>query len=472
MCTKFIILYFNNCCIHGFNYVVKQKLMFFERVLWFSLVAVSIYFCFIVCFSSVDRYLTKSTHIGVEKNYLFWNTAVPSLTVCPSDRLDITLFDDYCRQKDIEGSEKEAFWDFIENLANSTYMNFQNIPGDDEVDKVIKKLGLKPKHYMELIYNLTFDGTFEASERLRIRCYDGPTKIQVRQVLTEWGLCYLGSSDLGQEYSSRYLIFGEYPKYNKYQQSPEILKYMVGGFFDDNVQYTLLGFTSSAVFSFVHSAFDVMKVDTGSEYAKEGIFYDVFSEEIISEENLKTETTIAMRKCRFHHESNLTHFPFYTKNICLQECRINLAYERCKCIPHFYPNLIAKPKPVCDYKTLRSCFPRYSNLFLKLYDKDDQLKKPFPCYCEQNCYDASVTTKATNSLSGSKNLLGSIGGHVQVKSWPQRRLKRQVIFSMTDLLVSIGGTAGFFLGFSFLGLVEFVYFFTLRLFWQILGYTI
>lgn len=35
--------------------------------------------------------------------------------------------------------------------------------------------------------------------------------------------------------------------------------------------------------------------------------------------------------------------------------------------------------------------------------------------------------------------------------------------------VSIGGTASFFTGFCVLGLIEVVYFFTIRLFWHVLG---
>lgn len=86
-------------------------------------------------------------------------------------------------------------------------------------------------------------------------------------------------------------------------------------------------------------------------------------------------------------------------------------------------------------------------------------------------------------------LLGSLGSTVLIKFWPKNLIKRQVIFSFTDLLgkspnspksyesvtelritVSIGGTAGLYLGFSVLGLVEFIYFFTMRLPWHIYGY--
>ncbi|XP_016974859.2 acid-sensing ion channel 5 [Drosophila rhopaloa] len=464
----FIALYFNNCCIHGFRYLVKAMLVVFEKFLWLVLLFVSIYFCIVVCLSSIDRYYTKSTHIGLERNYYFWNTTFPSVTICPMHRLDSALFGDYCRKNGIKGTQKTVFWDFLENLANSTYINFQNIPESDQIDQIIKDIGLKPEHYMEVIYNLTFDSTYEPIELKRTRCVDGQDFIHVRQVLTEYGLCYLGNTKLGLMYSSRYSIFGKYPEFNNY----DTIAHLDGSFFVPDVQYTIVGFTSPALYTYLHSAHEVMKVDANFGYTIDGMVLEAYLEEIIAENNLERHTTVTMRKCRFHHESNLTHFPFYTKNVCMQECRINLAYKMCKCIPHFYPNRITNPKKVCDYKTLRSCFPRYTSYFLRLYDENGSDKEPRACYCEQNCLDSVVSVRSAFQNFGSKPLLQSIGCSVSIKTWPQNRLKRQVIFSVTDLLVSIGGTAGLFLGFSVLGLVEVLYFFTIRLIWQSLGYTL
>ncbi|KAH8281806.1 hypothetical protein KR054_003093 [Drosophila jambulina] len=469
---NFIVLYFDNCNIHGFRYVVQAVLVLLEKLFWLLLLIVSIYFCIVVSLSSVHRYNTKSTHVGLERNYHFWNTTVPSITLCPMQRLNASFFASYCRINGVKGVQKAILWDFLENLANSTYINFQNIPESDQIDHIIKDLGLKPEKYMELIYNLTYDSTYEPIEKQRTRSIDGQVNIHVRQVLTEYGLCYLGNSRLGEEYSARYLIFGKYPEPNKYEQTRKLLQYQIGSYFEKDVGFTLLSFSSEAIDSYIHSAFEVMKVDTNFGYTTEGVVYDPVSQEIIAEDNLETETSVRMRKCRFHHESNLTHFPFYTRNVCQQECRINLAFRICKCIPHFYPNRIANPKPVCDYKTLRSCFPRHADFFLKLYEESGHHEKPAPCYCEQNCLDAVITTRSALPMIGSKQLLGSIGSAITIKTWPQLRLKRQVIFSMTDLMVSIGSTAGLFLGISVLGLVEIIYFFTIRLIWQVLGYTL
>lgn len=68
-------------------------------------------------------------------------------------------------------------------MANSTYINFQNIPQNEQIDQIIEDIGLKPEHYTELIYNLTYDRTYEPNFNERIRCMDGAMFIHVRQVL-------------------------------------------------------------------------------------------------------------------------------------------------------------------------------------------------------------------------------------------------------------------------------------------------
>lgn len=52
--------------------------------------------------------------------------------------------------------------------------------------------------------------------------------------------------------------------------------------------------------------------------------------------------------------------------------------------------------------------------------------------------------------------------NIEFLTWPIIRYKREVLFGWVDLLVSFGGIAGLFLGFSLLSAVEIIYYFTLR----------
>lgn len=51
---------------------------------------------------------------------------------------------------------------------------------------------------------------------------------------------------------------------------------------------------------------------------------------------------------------------------------------------------------------------------------------------------------------------------IEYLTWPIIRYKREVLFGWVDLLVSFGGIAGLFLGFSLLSGVEILYYFTMR----------
>lgn len=52
--------------------------------------------------------------------------------------------------------------------------------------------------------------------------------------------------------------------------------------------------------------------------------------------------------------------------------------------------------------------------------------------------------------------------NIEFLTWPIIRYKREVLFGWVDLLVSFGGIAGLFLGFSLLSGVEIIYYFTMR----------
>lgn len=54
--------------------------------------------------------------------------------------------------------------------------------------------------------------------------------------------------------------------------------------------------------------------------------------------------------------------------------------------------------------------------------------------------------------------------NIEYLTWPIIKYKREVLFGWVDLLVSFGGIAGLFLGFSLLSGVEIIYYFTLRAF--------
>lgn len=148
------------------------------------------------------------------------------------------------RSKDITGPYRKDLWDFLEHLANSTYMNFQDIPNHSSLDRTLDQLKLSPNKYMELIYNLTADHTLNPVDKLRIRCIDNDEYIHSRQVLTEYGLCYLTNNQVDERYSSKYLLFGQFPELNEYEIDHNVRRIQQGSYPDKYIDYNFIGFQS------------------------------------------------------------------------------------------------------------------------------------------------------------------------------------------------------------------------------------
>ncbi|XP_061392832.1 pickpocket protein 28-like, partial [Musca vetustissima] len=154
------------------------------------------------------------------------------------------------------------------------------------------------------------------------------------------------------------------------------------------------------------------------------------------------------RKCIFYDEVKLTYFPEeYTFSSCMKECRMKKAIKLCKCLPPFY-------KPVANVKMCglndMDCLTEYRNNITNIKD----------CMqCELSC---SKTVYNIEKLIKNIERPDAPGVLVEFLTWPIIRYKREVLFGWVDLLVSFGGIASLFLGFSLLSGVEIIYYFTLR----------
>lgn len=91
----FVKNFLNHSVIHGFAYLGNNFFHFLEKLFWLGLIISAIYFTIDFSLESWDRYLHKSTVVSIERDYYYWNTSLPSLTVCPMTRLSLDRFDDY-----------------------------------------------------------------------------------------------------------------------------------------------------------------------------------------------------------------------------------------------------------------------------------------------------------------------------------------------------------------------------------------
>lgn len=238
----------------------------------------------------------------------------------------------------LSGDDKKEFFDFLESLANSTYINFQDIKNTAKSDEVLKRLRIEPKDYMSLIYSLTEDLSRKGGNiEKKVRNVNNMEFIRSTQVLTENGICYTTNNLLAINLSTALLFENKIMPEDPFYKKSKLHDVRFGNLFDGDMTFSFIGFTSPITI-YLHSPYETMNIARSIGYTNEAYEFEAFSTEIITTAQFKEETFISQRGCRFHSESNLTHYKVYTKLLCLSECRLNVAMIHCGCIPFFYPN--------------------------------------------------------------------------------------------------------------------------------------
>ncbi|XP_052859752.1 uncharacterized protein LOC128267002 [Anopheles cruzii] len=173
--------------------------------------------------------------------------------------------------------------------------------------------------------------------------------------------------------------------------------------------------------------------------------------ETVSTERLK-DLTVQQRNCFFYDE-RYEQLPLYSRNLCLMNCRAKRAQALCRCRPHFYP---FAEGPQCTVLGLH-CLQRHPEWYSSVVG----------CNCLKTCNDVGYYV-----TSLSKTQWTAEGGipftHKASLRWeilqPKTRLRRVLMFSYEDLLVSFGGAVSLFVGKNGFALSKLVEFFVIALY--------
>lgn len=126
----------------------------------------------------------------------------------------------------------------------------------------------------------------------------------------------------------------------------------------------------------------------------------------------------------------------------------------CGCVAPFY--VTDRALRICDAEKLE-CLAKFAQNITNI---------DLCLHCELGCFNTVFDIeKFTKTVLTDTKASDHI--NIEYLTWPIIRYKREVLFGWVDLLVSFGGIAGLFLGFSLLSSVEIIYYFTLRAFCMI-----
>ncbi|XP_037920132.1 uncharacterized protein LOC119657305 [Hermetia illucens] len=142
------------------------------------------------------------------------------------------------------------------------------------------------------------------------------------------------------------------------------------------------------------------------------------------------------------------------------KCRGKMAMDMCNCIPHFYPFLDGPKCSPSGYECLLDFkWPGWS---LSL------------CNCTRTCVELKYTVHniIKRNWDAGSNITFATKASFNLEIMPPKvRNRISVVFSFEDLLVSFGGAASLFLGFSFWNVVRAIYYWFNELFVYLMQFT-
>ncbi|XP_050436611.1 sodium channel protein Nach-like [Adelges cooleyi] len=177
------------------------------------------------------------------------------------------------------------------------------------------------------------------------------------------------------------------------------------------------------------------------------------------------QLSVEERFCYFPDEQQLSVSKSYTQKSCLIECRLNYIHEKCQCRPYYF-NMLDNRVPVCN-STQLMCIARH-NSELRFFSPpvgnirgfmQVEMLSPLNCsQCLPTCHESVYDIDVDYSLDSHPLTRDSYGAvDIFYRNEGAVKYQRDVTFGWIDLLVSFGGIAGLFLGFSLLTIIEFVY---------------
>ncbi|XP_071050746.1 sodium channel protein Nach [Onthophagus taurus] len=424
-------LFFQNCTLHGVKYLTEKGRPLSERIIWFLCVAIAAVTATIIIVSLWEKFQTNPTITGLDTDFHDWEVAFPAITVCPSAPIDIEAITNYIKTYE---TAKVSLYFFSKTKKTVSVTKYELKMFDDEFYTgdifISDSMDLRDfaMQFVKSCENVFTECIWKSESYV---CCDG-----FFPIFTEIGFCYTFNSrhyEMNvQRNGSKIINFDK--KYIKETDIKWSLKF--------NLEPPT---NSSSIPIFIHNSDEVPGLEIKRQHLWTGkvdkISFSV--KQTYTTEDARQLTT-KQRHCVFEDEQKLLIDHIYTFSACTRECRMRNSMKFCNCVPHFYPRIDNHFKH-CTLKQLKC-----------VEENSDDIQNVDKCLCLLGCSNTVYEVEKFNENLESTSL------ETEFVSWPMVRYKREVLFGWVDLLVSFGGIAGLFLGFSLLSAVEIVYYFVIR----------
>ncbi|XP_047111757.1 sodium channel protein Nach-like [Schistocerca piceifrons] len=179
-------------------------------------------------------------------------------------------------------------------------------------------------------------------------------------------------------------------------------------------------------------------------------------QEVFNERDVH-DLSIRQRRCRFPYENNLAVYDKYSYTGCIVQCRKDAMMKLCNCSTHQVPK--ARPEEHCNLREIL-CIGSHED-YLSVMRSSTGVRNALFCPCTTSCEDQIITsTYGSLTYNNSMELKSTL--LLEQQNVPTERFKRYVVRGPLDMVVSMGGATGLFVGASLLSFAEIIYYFTAR----------
>ncbi|KAL0892231.1 hypothetical protein ABMA27_015417 [Loxostege sticticalis] len=432
--------FFNNSTLHGVRYIAEKERPFCEKLMWFSFTAVGAVTTCIIIISLWEKFQTNPTITGLDTDFHNWDVPFPAVTLCDASPVDDELLQQY--METVWGSEPpEQGEAMLRWLATLSYQSIA-----EHTDRFVKDANLMANEKAAPLIDPK-DAVFSIVRRCDSLFYDCEWKGDSEEccdllvpVFTEMGFCYAFNSRHAEK---------SWP----WQSEAPSDQFTEAFIHETDAKWSFL-FNSyrndTTIDIYIHSTEEAAGLEQSAQHSWDRRVEKVsFSVKHTYTTEDARQLSIRQRRCIFADEQKLETSSIYTYSTCMRQCRMQRSRSFCKCVPHFYPTT----------KGYRQCTVRELECIKKHAESITDVTR---CSCELGCKHTVYEVEKLTEIDSMKAAGSTSSLETEFVSWPMVRYKREVLFGWVDLLVSFGGIAGLFLGFSLLSGVELIYYFTLR----------
>ncbi|XP_075225540.1 sodium channel protein Nach-like [Lycorma delicatula] len=429
---RFIREYFLHSTLHGFHFIAEDNYHWTERIFWIVCCALSWMGSALLIKSSWNNFQNNAISFVVETTYLDVDTRFPTISVCEEDYQMVRVYDVALK---MYGPDHDCNLDeVLKEIAyfHGTSYYIKEFCFDENI--------LCPQdNYAEIAKQIrtTCDEMFGLCEwgGKRFNCCE-----HFRPIETEFGICYTLS-----------------PKYEERKPKNDSLNMISNSKYGLASLYLELKVMAKI---YMHSESDIPYYNTlttdildAPPNIKKKFTISVTA---IENENEVHHLSVKQRKCRFPSENYLQVTNEYSYSACITECRKNEQLRLCNCTSHLMPNTNSHLH--CGIKGIICLNDHYANLAGP--KTKWSMKTGLSCSCLPGCDEPEFNIVTTAGFGVESNLSKI---EIVMDRLPSERYKRNVVRGRLDLVVSMGGATGLFVGASILSFIEIIYYFTFRL---------